>query len=425
MSNSSPPSLPSSPSHARPSPLLAATVLALLLGVQPVTTDLMLPALPLLATDLAAPMASVQLTMSALILAFGIAQLVWGPLSDRFGRRPVLLAGLGLYVLSSIGCALAGSIVQVVAWRIVQGAALSVPVVCARAMVRDLYEPHEGALVMAKALSGLGLIAISAPLTGGALGAIFGWRAEPALMALVGALLAVLILRRWPETLQHRRPNATQIGPLLEQTAALLRHPTFRAWALLVCCTYGGLFVFLAGAGFVMISVLGLTPLAAGAVMSTTSLAYIAGTFMCRYWLRLHGLTGAVQRGAGFSLAASVLMAALALTDLRAVWAVMLPTWLYAMGHGIHQPCGQAGAVGPFPHAAGQASALAGFVLSLGAFGVGLWLGQALDGTVGPLAAGMSAGAGLTALVAWTLVRRHGAPASQPLGAPAAAVAQR
>lgn len=121
MSNSSPPSLPSSPSHARPSPLLAATVLALLLGVQPVTTDLMLPALPLLATDLAAPMASVQLTMSALILAFGIAQLVWGPLSDRFGRRPVLLAGLGLYVLSSIGCALAGSIVQVVAWRMCRG----------------------------------------------------------------------------------------------------------------------------------------------------------------------------------------------------------------------------------------------------------------------------------------------------------------
>lgn len=412
------PALSAAPA-SRPSPLLAAIVLALLLGMQPLTTDLMLPALPLLASDLDAPMPSVQLTMSALILAFGIAQLVWGPLSDRFGRRPILLIGLALYVLSSIGTALAAGIGQVIAWRIVQGAALSVPVVCARAMVRDLYEPHEGALVMARALSGLGLIAICAPLLGGLLGSAFGWRAELALMALGGALLAVLIAQRWPETIRQRRPDATQVGPLLAQTAALLRHPTFRAWALLVCCTYGGLFVFLAGAGFVMIRVLGLTPLAAGAVMSTTSLTYIAGTFLCRHWLPRHGLTGAVLRGSGFSIAACALMAALAVTDLRSVWAVMLPVWLYSMGHGVHQPCGQTGAVGPFPHAAGQASALAGFVLSLGAFGVGLWLGRAMDGTVRPLATGMGTGAGLTALVAWTLVRRHGMPAPLSLAEPA------
>ncbi|MFD2452130.1 MFS transporter [Ideonella paludis] len=136
-----------------------ALALALLLGLQPITTDLYLPALPLLARDLAAPMASVQLTMSALLLSFGMAQLVMGPLSDRFGRRPVLLGGLFLYSVASLGCALAPSIHTLIGLRALQGAGLAAAVVCARAMVRDLYEPHQGAQVMSKGLSGLGLIA--------------------------------------------------------------------------------------------------------------------------------------------------------------------------------------------------------------------------------------------------------------------------
>ncbi|NUP87603.1 MAG: MFS transporter, partial [Burkholderiaceae bacterium] len=124
--------------RARPSARRAAVVLAVLLGVQPVTTDLMLPAMPLLGRQLGASMSAVQLTMSAMILAFGVAQLAWGPLADRWGRRPVLLGGLGLYVLSAVGAALATGAIQVVAWRALQGAALAVPVVCARASLRDL-----------------------------------------------------------------------------------------------------------------------------------------------------------------------------------------------------------------------------------------------------------------------------------------------
>lgn len=409
------------PPGARLSPLFAAVVLAVLLGLQPVTTDLMLPALPLVASGLAAPMASVQLTMSALILAFGLAQLVWGPVADRFGRRPVLLAGLALYALASIGASVGSGITQVVVWRILQGAALAVPVVCARAMVRDLYEPHEGALVMARALSGLGFIAIASPLSAGLLVAAFGWRSTLAAMAVVGAALWLFIAMRVPETIRRRDPQATRLRPLLAQVGRTLAHPGFRAWALLVCATYGGLFVFLAGSGVVLIGVIGLQPQAAGLVMSTMSLAYIAGTLFCRRWLPRHGLAGTVQRGSVFTLVALAGMLLLAWADPRSVLLVMLPCWAYAMGHGVHQPCGQAGAVGPFPHAAGLASAVAGCVLALGAFGIGLWLGQALDGrSVRPLALGMAAGATATLLVAWTLVRRHGEPAR---AAPPAAAA--
>lgn len=403
----------------------AAGVLALLMGLQPVTTDLMLPALPALAADLQAPMAAVQLTMSALILAFGLSQLVWGPVADRVGRRPVLLLGLALYTLASLGAALAGSVAAVVVGRALQGAALSAVVVCGRAMVRDLYPPQEGGMVMARALTGLGALAIASPLVGGALVAGFGWRASVLGMGVAGAACGLFIALKLPETARHRRRDATRPGPLLRQIGSTLAHPGFRAWAALVACTYGGLFIFLAGSGFVLIRALGLTPALAGAVMSSCALAYIGGTLLCRRWIPRLGLAGAVGRGAWITLAASVALVLLSQRPDPSVLAVMGPVCLYAVGHGVHMPCGQAGVVGPFPHAAGLVSALAGFVMSAVAFGIGLWLGRALapeagatmgavvgaagsQAVVQPFALGMACAALGTVAVAWTLVQRHG-----------------
>jgi len=391
----------------RVSPGLAAFALALLLGLQPATTDIYLPALPLLTRELGAPMSAAQLTMSVLILAFGVAQLFWGPVADRVGRRPVLITGLVLYTAASIGCVLAGGIGWLVLWRALQGAALAAAVVCARAIVRDLYEPQEGAQVMSLALSGLGVIAIAGPVLGGIVAAAWGWRAALGVVAALGALTLIFITLRLPETLLHKNRNATRAGPLLAQWWQIARHRTFVAWTLLVSFTYGGLFTILAGSSFIYIDVLGLTPGWYGLAMALGSSSYLAGTFVCRRWISRHGIRGAVARGGAVTLAGGMLGAALALGGVQAVWAVMLPQCLFAFGHGIHQPCGQAGAVGPFPHAAGAASALAGFVLALTAFGVGLWLGRALDGTVLPYALGVGFWSLATTLVAWTLVQRN------------------
>jgi DHA1 family bicyclomycin/chloramphenicol resistance-like MFS transporter len=386
---------------------LAAFALALLLGLQPVTTDIYLPALPLLTRELGAPMSAAQLTMSALILAFGVAQLFWGPVADRIGRRPVLIVGLVLYTAASVGSMLAGSIGWLVLWRVLQGATMGAAVVCARAIVRDLYEPHEGAQVMSLALSGLGVIAIAGPVLGGVVAAAWGWRAALGVVAGFGALTLAFVAWRLPETLQHRNPDATRAGPLLAQWGRIARHRTFIAWTLLVSFTYGGLFTILAGSSFIYIDVLGLSPGWYGLAMACGSSSYLAGTFVCRRWISRHGIRGAVARGGVFTLAGGALGAGLALAGVQTVWAVLLPQCLFALGHGIHQPCGQAGAVGPFPRAAGAASALAGFVLALTAFGIGLWLGQALDGTVLPYALGVGFWSLATTLVAWTLVQRH------------------
>jgi DHA1 family bicyclomycin/chloramphenicol resistance-like MFS transporter len=387
---------------------LAASTLALLLGLQPVSTDVFMPALPMLTRALGAPLPLVQLTMAALILAFGLAQIGWGPLADRYGRRPVLLAGLSLFVLASLGCLLSGSAEALVGWRALQGAALAAAVVCARAIVRDLYEPVQGAQVMALALSGLGAIALTGPLIGGLAAQVWGWRGPLAVVSLAGALTLAFVALRWPETLAPPGfPKPAAAAPW-RAWWAIMRNPDFRAWALLVACSYGGLFTVLASSSFVFMDVLGLAPSAYGGVMALGSASYIAGTFVCRRWIRRFGLAGTVRRGAALTLLSGAASVLAALAAQPTWWALLLGYGLYAFGHGLHQPCGQTGVVGPFPRSAGVASAWAGLLLALVAFGVSRWLGGALDGTVRPMAFGVAFWAALTCAMAWGPVQRLG-----------------
>jgi DHA1 family bicyclomycin/chloramphenicol resistance-like MFS transporter len=390
------------------SPLLIVCVLAMLLGIQPITTDLYLPTLPGLATELGSPMTRTQLTLSVLLFAFGGSQLVLGPVADRFGRRPVLLGGLALYVAASLGAALAPGIDALIGWRAVQGVGVGAAVVCARAMVRDLYVPSDGARVMSKALSGLGFIALASPLTGGLIASTLGWRSALLATGVFGAATLALVALRLPETARQLDPQALRIAPMFANWWRIARHPSFVAWSLLVSCTYAGLLAFLASSSFVFIEVLGTSRMAAGLFIAGSSCCYIAGTFQCRRWLLRHGLAGAVKRGAVFTLAGGVSMAALSLAGVIGPWAIAVPQFVYAFGHGVHQPCGQAAVVGPFPRNAGAASALAGFLLAGGAVLIGAWLGVAMNGTVFPLTLTVGAMSVATALVAWTLVQRHG-----------------
>ncbi len=400
-------SLPASERSNR-SPAWVIVILSLLLGMQPITTDLYLPALPALTQGFAAPMAQAQLTLTALLLAFGLSQLVWGPLSDRYGRRPILLIGLSAYVLAAVASALAPSMDLLIAWRAVQGAAMGAAVMCARAIVRDLYTPLQGAKVMSKALTGLGVIAcLSAPL-GGLLSDAFGWRAALAALAVFGAMALAAIGLRFQETVPHKNPDALRPVRLLSTWLGIARHPTFMAFSALSAAGYGGLFTFLASSSFVFIQVLGLSKTQYGLVMFVNSVMYIGGTFVCRRWLPVFGVKRAVALAGGLSLTGGTLMGVIALTGVQSTWAIVLPQCLFMLAHGIHQPCSQSGAVGPFPQAAGAASALNGFIMMVVAFVMGGWLGTHRDGTVMPLTLGVWFWSVLIALTAWTLVQKFG-----------------
>jgi len=385
---------------------LVVLLLALLLGIQPITTDLYLPALPALTTELGASVGQGQLTLTALLLSFGISQLFFGPLSDRFGRRPILLGGMALYTLAGVGNMLAPTIEWLIATRAVQGAAMGAAVMCARAIIRDLYAPAEGARVMARSLGGLGIIACLSPLAGGLLVPLVGWRWALGTLAVFGLALLVLLALRFTETL--RQPTPLQFGPLMRNWGRIASHRGFIAWAGLLAAAYGGLFTFLAASSFVFLDVYRVSRPMYGLAMASASLAYILGTFACRRLLPRVGLQGAVRVGAALSLAGGTGMGLLAMAGVHTWWAFLLPHYLFMIGHGIHQPCTQTGAVAPFPHIAGAASALSGFFLTVVAFGIGAWLGARIDGTVFPLVHGVWFWSAVIAFVAWVPVQRWG-----------------
>ncbi|MDI9332120.1 MAG: multidrug effflux MFS transporter [Alphaproteobacteria bacterium] len=383
-------------------------MLSLMLGMQALTTDLYLPALPLLRSDLAASMPQVQLTLTALLICFGVSQLAWGPIADRWGRRPVLMAGLWSYTLSSLACMLAPSIDTLILWRGVQGVAMGAVVMCARAIVRDLYAPVEGARIMSKALTGLGfMVCISAPV-GSLLAEFLGWRASLAGLALFGLCSAIFIHTRFRESLAHRRADATRLGPLVRTWAEILAQPTFRAYALLMMGAFGALFNFLSASSFVLIEVMQLSRLEYGLALLVFSVSYLSGTFLCRRLLMRFGQRHTVRIGALMSFSGGALMFAFNHWGEPSLAGLLLPFLLVMVAHGIHQPISQSGAVAPFPKAAGAASALSGFAMMVVAFAIGHWMGLHLDGTVYPLINGQLFWSLWLAVVGLTLVQRHG-----------------
>ena len=238
------------------------------------------------------------------------------------------------------------------------------------------------------------------------------WHAALLATAVFGAATLGFIALKLDETVPQRNPRATEPAQVLANWGRLLRHPTFRAWTALLCLSYGGIFFVLAGSSFVFIDRLGLSRVGYGLVLSTLSLAYIGGTLLCRRLLLRHGLRGAARRGAWFSLAGALGIGAASLAGVESVWAIIVPQWLFAIGHGVNQPCGQAGVVGPFPEKAGTAASLSGFAMMATAFAVSLWLGHMLVHSVLAMTLGVSVFGIALAGVAWTLVQRDGDPAA-------------
>ncbi|WP_310628321.1 Bcr/CflA family efflux MFS transporter [Limnohabitans sp.] len=385
-------------------------LLSMLLGIQPVATDLYLPALPAIKSEFGAELSHVQLTLSALLLAFGTSQLVWGPLSDRFGRRPILLWGLGAFTMAGLGCVMASSMQELIVWRALQGAAMGAVVMCARAIVRDLYTPEAGAGVMSKALTGLGFLACSSAPLGSLLTDLWSWHAALSLVMSFGAITWVIVALLFKETVHRKNPHALQVKVLAKTWWQILRHPTFVAFSCVSIGSYGGLFTFLASSAFVFIDLLGLARWEYGLLLFSMSFTYLLGTVLCRRLLARFGVTYTVAIGGVFSLVGGGLMAIHAWLGWQSVLSLMGPFYLFILAHSIHQSCGQSGAVGPFPKAAGAASALGGFLMMATAFATGLWLGVAKDGSALPMAQSIAFWSVITALSAWLLVLRRGGP---------------
>ncbi|HSV59043.1 MAG TPA: multidrug effflux MFS transporter [Variovorax sp.] len=347
----------------RASSLDFALLLPLLLAAQPVATDSYLPALPAIAAELGS--ASSSLTM--FVLAFGIAQIPAGSLADRIGRRPVLLGGLAVYIVASLAGALAPSADMLAAVRALQGGAMAALLVCARAAVRDLYPAHEGMHVMARGLTGLGIVALVAPVLGAAIVQWAGWRWVLALMALYALILLAMCWHSFGET---RVPDTAQSSPK-GGVREVFASRSFRVWSALSAATYGGLFCFLLLSPMVYIGYLGFSPALYGWIPAGGSAIYIFSTTMCRKLLRRHGPLRTVRIGAVLSITGALIQGLGCWLLPTSAWPLLLGHAVFCLGHGIHQPCGQAGAVGELPQLAGRAVSWSGFLMMAVAFCTG------------------------------------------------------
>ena len=385
-------------------------LLALLLGSQPVATDLYLPALPAIAAELGNP----TLTLTGLTLAFGFAQLILGPLSDRYGRRPVLLAGCAGYAAASFAGAWATTLFSLIVCRCLQGAAMAAVVVCARASVRDLYAPVQGMRVLSRGLTGLGIVALAAPITGAITVAYFSWHATFFALGIYGL---IAFAWAWFNFAESRPETAAPDANAITKSATLevLKGPRFRAWTLMLIATYCTLFCFLLSSGFVYIKVFAFSPLACGGVLAANSLAYIAGTYWCRALLSRMGPDRAVRLSAAFAVVGALFMTTVAVaTGNPQAWAMIVGHCFIAFAHGVNQPCAQAGAVGDFPRHAGRAAALSGFAMMLAAFFCGQLMAPSLGTSAWPLIVASVIGSAGIAFVAWVLVPRAYSAALTP-----------
>jgi DHA1 family bicyclomycin/chloramphenicol resistance-like MFS transporter len=356
------------------------------LMMQPLSTDLYLASLPSLASGFHVPASTVQLTLSLFVIGFGGAQLIIGPLSDRYGRRPVLLCGLALYVAATILCGLAPSIEVLIAGRFLQALGCCSAVMIARAIVCDAYDPEHSVRVIAKASTWLSLAPIFGPILGSWLQVTFGWRAAFAALGIFSACVMAVTFFRLPETNEHKNPQATALRGLLANYRLVLGSREFWRYALPGALSYGSIFSFISGSSFVLIQVLGVPTAWFGFCFAFGVTGYLAGTIVCRRVQAKLGTMRTFYFGTGLSLAAGVVFLA-AVTAGIAHWTLVLLAMFMTMGaHGINFPIAQSGAVSPFPRQAGTAAGLVGALYMTVAFSVGTLVGATHNGTLYPLA---------------------------------------
>ncbi|ARS50325.1 major facilitator transporter [Ectopseudomonas mendocina] len=367
----------------RPSRLLLL-ILMLLTALGEISTQLLIPALGALERGLHAVPGSSLLALTLFVAAFGLGQLFFGPLSDRLGRRPVLLAGLSLYLLASLGMLLAENIQMLIAARVLQGFGACAALVLARAIVRDVWQAEAGP---ALALTVLGMFTaiVLSPLLGGLLTQYGGWRAPLVASLVVGSVALLAVLGGYRESHVQRDPQAGRLSRLAGDYRDLLR--SCRALALTIAATYGAMFVVVAGSSAVYIGLLGLTAAQYGMTFAAIVSGLLGGALFTLRNVQRLGPQRVVAIGGALVLTGAFLTLAIYLLFGLSLLGLSLPQMLVTLGGGMVLPAAVAGAVIPNPQRAGLAAGLMGFAQMAGATLGGLLLTWLQDGSAWPMVA--------------------------------------
>jgi MFS transporter, DHA1 family, multidrug resistance protein len=346
------------------SPWLIANLLAQIsFGLLAMT--LCLPSMQEWGAMFATDQAHVQLTFSGYLVAYGCFQLVYGPLSDRHGRKVMLISGLAIAGAASVMAMLADDVLTLTIARVLQGAGSAASMVVGRSMVQDLFEGPERTRVMAYIGMSLGLCPPLASVIGGQIHVRLGWQAN---FAILTVLAAVLLVAAWRGLPDHRpaRPAEDQhwLRGMLQAYRRLFREPRFLLYVVILAATTAAFYVFLGGAPIVF-SRYGIGPDGVGWFIMTVPLSYIVGNFLTSRIIHRTGERRMMQWGQVFTLSGIALMLALGLAGTHSPLAVALPLLLTGFGHGLLNPPALAGTVGVIPALAGSAAAVAGLLQQL------------------------------------------------------------
>ena len=386
-------------------------ILSALMAFTSLSTDMYLPALPALGAALGADPAQVAMTLSGYLVGFSLAQLLWGPVGDRFGRRGPVAVGLALFVAGSVGCALSGTAWQMTGWRVVQAVGACAGPVLARAMVRDLYARERSAQVLSTLMLIMGIGPILAPVLGGQILAVWSWRGIFWVLAGCG-LLALAGLLALPETLPRERRNGQRLREALFGYLALARSSRLLGYAVAGGFFYGGIFAYIAGSPFAYIDFHHVPPQAYGLLFGVNVAGMMAANLLNTRLVMRIGADRLLRLGtAGAALAGLVLA-----VDARFGWGglagLAVPLFFYVSMLGFVVANSVAGVLAAFPHRAGAASALLGAMHYGGGMLSAAMVGWLADGT--PWTMGWIVGAaGLGSLLSTVLLVRRPRPESR------------
>jgi DHA1 family bicyclomycin/chloramphenicol resistance-like MFS transporter len=410
---------PQMPSRGR---LAALLVVQIAFGILAMT--ICLPSMQEWGAIFKADAGSVQMTFSGYLITYGGLQLLYGPLSDRFGRRRLLLFGLALSSLAPLAGSLARGIEPLIAARVFQGAGAAACMVVGRAALQDLFHGPERTRWMAYVGMAMGLCPPTGTVIGGQLHVHFGWASNLLLMGLVGAVLFALAWRLLPVQEKHGDPKDHWLRQMVMAYGRLAREPAFLIDTTVLAATSAAFYVFLGSAPFVLGSY-GIGPGTVGLYIMLAPLSYFVGNFMASRLIRLKGPVWLAWMGQTSTVGGIALVLVLAWTGLHHPLAFVGPLMLMGLGHGMLMPPTLAATVGVIPALAGAAAAVAGVSQQLlGALG-GYWAGAVRHDTPVPATLLMMAFT-LTAVLAqalsWRRARAHAAKRMPADAAPDAQV---
>lgn len=348
-----------------------------LTAIGPFAIDMYLPAFPTIAANLGVPRGDVERTLAAYLIGLALAQVFYGPMADRYGRKPPLMVGLALFMVASLGCALAGSVQALTSWRVLQAMGGAAGIVIPRAVIRDHYETHEAARAMSLLMLIMGLAPILAPLAGGQLLGIASWRSLFWVMLAGGVMLMTAVVLIMKESLAPERVVPLRLGTIVQNYRALFAHRGFMAHSLAGGFGQAGMFAYIIGSPRVFIELYGVDPKYYGLLFGTNALSLIICSQISARLLRTH-TPRQLQRRALISLAcASLAAVALALAGWMTLPLLMACLICYMGSQGFVNPNSAALALSDQGKRLGAASALLGTLqLSCGAlagFAVSAW----------------------------------------------------